>query len=99
MSDADLSTVSNWLLLPHVARWWTSTTTPSEVIELYRLRVKGQDRRTHMLMVFESEEDIGWCQWYLWVDARRIFTPGEPLGARDRPSRVSYAPQNFWIVD
>jgi len=68
MSDADLSTVSNWLLLAHVARWWTSTTTPSEVIELYRLRVKGQDRRTHMLMVSESEEDIGWCQWYLWVD-------------------------------
>lgn len=68
MSKDDLPSVTDWLLQVHVARWWTSTITPEEVIALYKLRVKGLDRRTNMLMCSEDGEDVGWCQWYLWED-------------------------------
>jgi len=68
MSKDDLPSVTDWLLQVHVARWWTSTITPEEVLALYKLRVKGLDRRTNMLMCSEDGEDVGWCQWYLWED-------------------------------
>lgn len=68
MSEDDFSSVADWLRQVHVARWWTSTTTPEEVLALYQLRVKGLDRRTNMLMGSVDGEDIGWCQWYLWKD-------------------------------
>jgi len=68
MTEDDLPNVADWLLQVHVARWWTSTTTPEEVISLYQLRVEGLDRRTKMLICSEDGEDVGWCQWYLWKD-------------------------------
>jgi aminoglycoside 6'-N-acetyltransferase len=67
MVDADLPQVGRWLLLPHVARWWTPETTPQEQLAKYRRRLDGPSR-TRMLTVLADGEPIGWCQWYRWAD-------------------------------
>jgi aminoglycoside 6'-N-acetyltransferase len=88
MSEDDLPSVADWLLQLHVARWWTSTITPEELLALYLLRVKGLDRRTNMPMCSAGGEDVGWCQWYLWEDYRE-----EPLAqdAREGDIGIDYA--------
>jgi len=88
MVEADLPTIAAWLLQPHVAQWWTTATTPDDVIEGYRLRTRGHDPRTHMLMAAEERVDVGWCQWYAWSDY-----PDESLalGAREGEIGLDYA--------
>jgi aminoglycoside 6'-N-acetyltransferase len=69
MTGEDLPAVAAWLVLPHVARWWTPDTTAGEEIAKYRRRVSPQERpATIMLMVTWDGAGIGWCQWYRWAD-------------------------------
>jgi aminoglycoside 6'-N-acetyltransferase len=67
MADADLPRIGEWLVQPHVARWWTPETTPEEQLATYRRRIDGPSP-THMLTVLHDDEPIGWCQWYRWAD-------------------------------
>jgi hypothetical protein len=45
MAEEDLSQIAAWLLLPHVARWWTKDTTADAEIARYRQRI-GPGRGT-----------------------------------------------------
>ena len=89
MTEDDLPAVAAWLVLPHVARWWTPDTTAEEEIAKYRRRVSPQERpATSMLMVTWDGDCIGWCQWYRWADY-----PAEAaaMDARDGEVGIDYA--------
>jgi aminoglycoside 6'-N-acetyltransferase len=65
MRESDLQMVARWLETPHVARWYVTGSVEAE-LEGIRQSVRG-DHPTHMLVVEEDGEPIGWCQWYqLW---------------------------------
>ena len=89
MTEADLPTVGAWLLLPHVARWWTPDTTAEAEIAQYRERIgQHSEPATHMLMVTLDGVPVGWCQWYRWAD---YPADAEAIGARDREIGIDYA--------
>ena len=89
MTEADLPAVEAWLLLPHVARWWTPDTTAEAEISKYRERVRQHAKpTTHMLMVTLDGTPVGWCQWYRWAD---YPADAEAIGARDGEIGIDYA--------
>jgi aminoglycoside 6'-N-acetyltransferase len=87
MAEEDLPRIAAWLLLPHVARWWTPDTTAEAELAKYRRRI-GPERDTIMLTVLRDGEPIGWCQWYRWATY-----PGEEaaMGAREGEAGIDYA--------
>jgi len=89
MTEDDLPAVAAWLVLPHVARWWTPDTTAEEEIAKYRRRVSPQERpATSMLMVTWDGDCIGWCQWYRWADFPAEVTA---IDARNGEIGIDYA--------
>lgn len=64
MELGDLSMVERWLAAPHVARWFLDGSSLEEELADIRQSVNGDDG-THMLVVLDDGEPIGWCQWYL----------------------------------
>jgi aminoglycoside 6'-N-acetyltransferase len=89
MTEADLPAVAAWLLLPHVARWWTPGTTAGAEIAEYRERVRQDSKpATHMLMITLDGTPAGWCQWYRWAD---YPADAEAIGARDGEIGIDYA--------
>ena len=89
MTEADLPAVRAWLLLPHVARWWTPDTTAEAEVAKYRERVRKDTKSaTHMLMITLDGTPVGWCQWYRWAD---YSAEAEAIGARDGEIGIDYA--------
>jgi aminoglycoside 6'-N-acetyltransferase len=64
MQLGDLALVERWLSEPHVARWFLAGSSLDAELEDIRLSVTGR-QATHMLVVLDDGEPVGWCQWYL----------------------------------
>jgi aminoglycoside 6'-N-acetyltransferase len=64
MRLSDLALVERWLSEPHVARWFLAGSSLDAELEDIRLSVTGR-QATHMLVVLDDGEPVGWCQWYL----------------------------------
>jgi aminoglycoside 6'-N-acetyltransferase len=70
MSIDDVRLVEEWLLEPHVARWWLAgTTAQAELDEVRESVADAANQPTRMLTVLECAEGaaplpVGWCQWY-----------------------------------
>jgi aminoglycoside 6'-N-acetyltransferase len=64
MRLSDLALVERWLSEPHVARWYLVGSSLDAELEDIRLSVTGR-QATHMLVVLDDGEPVGWCQWYL----------------------------------
>jgi aminoglycoside 6'-N-acetyltransferase len=88
MHDRDLGLVGDWLLEPHVARWWLAGTTREAELETYRTRVTGEPSATRMLMVLVGGRPVGWCQWYRWGD---YPAEARATGARADEAGIDYA--------
>jgi aminoglycoside 6'-N-acetyltransferase len=67
MEADDLALVADWLAAPHVARWWLAGSSVERELEDLRQSVRG-DRPNQVLVVLESDQPIGWCQWYRCED-------------------------------
>lgn len=79
--------IESWLALPHVARWWLTSSTVDAEVEKYRRRV-GTPNPTTMLSVFENGAHVGWCQWYRWSD---YPDDGRAVGAAKEEVGLDYA--------
>ncbi|MEP7179958.1 MAG: GNAT family N-acetyltransferase [Pseudonocardiales bacterium] len=66
MTAADLPLLGEWLLEPHVARWWSED--PVEQLAEFADAIAGRDT-THVLVVEEDGRPVGWAQWYRWADS------------------------------
>ena len=66
MGAEDLERVESWLGEPHVFEWYVTGSIEAEIEDIRR-SVAGE-QRTHMLVVEEDANPIGWCQWYLLRD-------------------------------
>lgn len=64
MQPDDLELVRNWLVEPHVARWYLTGSTVEEEVDDLRRCIAGEEP-THILLVLQRGRPIGWCQWYL----------------------------------
>ena len=64
MELGDLALVERWLAEPHVARWFLDGSSLETELSDIRESVLG-DQGTHMLVVLDDDQPIGWCQWYL----------------------------------
>jgi RimJ/RimL family protein N-acetyltransferase len=63
MEDDDLALVERWLSEPHVARWYLAgSSLATELQDIRESITEGSG--THMLVVLNDDEPIGWCQWY-----------------------------------
>lgn len=63
MQSSDLALVERWMGEPHVARWYLAGS--SLETELADVEANlGGDQGTHLLLVLEEGEPLGWCQWY-----------------------------------
>jgi aminoglycoside 6'-N-acetyltransferase len=66
MTSADLLLLGDWLLEPHVARWWSDD--PAEQLAEFADAVAGRDP-THVLVVEDDGRPVGWAQWYRWTES------------------------------
>ena len=94
MTPGDLELVGQWLVEPHVARWYLSESTLEDELRDLRRCVSGEEP-THVLVVIEDGRAVGWCQWYRWRDylghATRVGAEPDDVGidyAIGDPSRV-----------
>lgn len=70
MTLADLDLVRQWLVEPHVARWYLSGSTVEEELQDLRRCISGEEP-THALIVVDAGRAVGWCQWYRCQDYPR----------------------------
>lgn len=63
MREADLQLVEGWLLERHVARWYLQGTTLEQELADCRESLRGE-QPTHLYVVEDDGQPIGWCQWY-----------------------------------
>ena len=87
MEFGDLSLVERWLAETHVARWFLDgSSLEAELADIHQ-SVSG-DQGTHMLVVLDGGEPIGWCQWYLCAVAPEWAAE---IGAEPGDVGVDYA--------
>jgi aminoglycoside 6'-N-acetyltransferase len=65
MTAADLPMIGQWLLEPHVARWWSDDA--ADQLAEFEAAIAGRDP-THVLVVQDDGRSVGWAQWYRWAD-------------------------------
>lgn len=63
MQFGDLALVERWLGEAHVARWYLVGSSLEAELADIRASVNG-DQETHMLVVLDEGDPVGWCQWY-----------------------------------
>jgi len=56
-----------WLLEPHVSAWWHETPDLAGIEAKYGPRIDGIEP-THMLVIENHHQPVGWIQWYRWAD-------------------------------
>jgi aminoglycoside 6'-N-acetyltransferase len=66
MTAADLPMVGQWLLEPHVARWWCDD--PGQQLAEFEDAIAGLDP-AHVVLVEDDGRPVGWAQWYRWADS------------------------------
>ena len=59
--------MAEWLVQPHVARWYLAGSTATREYDDLQRSVQGE-QPVHVLMVTEEETPVGWCQWYRGAD-------------------------------
>jgi RimJ/RimL family protein N-acetyltransferase len=67
LTVADLPLIRQWLLEPHVRRWWADPprdTYPDDELDKYRARVRGVDDLTEIFFIRQSGRPIGFIQSY-----------------------------------
>jgi aminoglycoside 6'-N-acetyltransferase len=68
LTEADLPRIRQWLLEPHVTRWWADPpreTYPEDELEKYRRRVRGDDDDpTRIFFIRYRGRPIGFIQCY-----------------------------------
>ncbi|MGI8879834.1 MAG: GNAT family N-acetyltransferase [Jatrophihabitans sp.] len=87
MTESDLPQIADWLIEPHVARWWLADQSAEEEMAPYPARLGG-DEPTRMLLILEDDQPVGWCQWYRWAD---YPTQAAGIGAAPGQVGVDYA--------
>jgi aminoglycoside 6'-N-acetyltransferase len=79
----DLHQVSEWLLEPHVARWYLAGSSVEQEIEDLRKSIVGE-QAVRVWILKDDGRPIGWCQWYRCHDdpdwAKDIGANAEDLG-------------------
>lgn len=63
MEPGDLAHVERWMGEPHVARWYLAGSSLETELADVEANLSG-DQGTHLLLVLEEGEPLGWCQWY-----------------------------------
>lgn len=63
MELADLALVERWLGEAHVARWYLAGSSLEAELADVRASIAGH-HGTHVLVVLDEGEPVGWCQWY-----------------------------------
>ena len=67
LTEADLPLIRQWLLEPHVRRWWdeaASETYPDDELDKYRGRIRGDDDTTDIFFIRDRGRPIGFIQCY-----------------------------------
>lgn len=67
LERSDFPVLQRWLASPHVAAWWKESLDLAGMEAKYGPRVDGTEP-THVFIVEQDGERIGWIQWYLWAD-------------------------------
>jgi RimJ/RimL family protein N-acetyltransferase len=72
---------------PHVATWYLSgSTIEQEIADLEKCVT--DEEPTHALIVVEDGHDIGWCQWYRYMDYPE---DAQAIGAEPNDIGLDYA--------
>src|SRR5438309_10583924 len=68
LTEADLPRIRQWLLEPHVSRWWADPpreTYPDDELDKYRRRIRGDDDDpTRIFFIRQRGRPIGFIQSY-----------------------------------
>jgi RimJ/RimL family protein N-acetyltransferase len=67
LTESDLPLIRQWLLEPHVRRWWADPprdTYPDDELEKYRARITGADLDTEIFFIHRRGRPIGFIQCY-----------------------------------
>ena len=67
LTEGDLPLVRQWLLEPHVRRWWADPpreTYPDDELDKYRQRVRGEGDPTDIFFIRHRGRPIGFIQSY-----------------------------------
>lgn len=64
---SDFPLLQAWLSAPHVAAWWGEALSLEAVDAKYGPRVDGIEP-THVFVIEDDGQPVGWIQWYLWSD-------------------------------
>lgn len=67
LERSDFPLLQEWLARPHIAAWWNESLDLAGMEAKYGPRVDGIEP-THVFMVEQDGEPVGWIQWYLWAD-------------------------------
>ncbi len=87
LRSPDLELVRTWLDEPHMVRWYLSGSTAGLELEELRRCLDGTEP-THLLMVVDGGQPIGWCQWYRCAD---YPDHAEAIGAEPGDIGIDYA--------
>ncbi len=63
MEPGDLALVEGWMGEAHVARWYLAGSSLEAELADVRASLSG-DQGTHLLVVLDEGDPVGWCQWY-----------------------------------
>jgi aminoglycoside 6'-N-acetyltransferase len=72
LTEADLPLIRQWVLEPHVGRWWADPprdTYPDDELDTYRARLRGENDGTELFFIRHRRRPIGFIQCYRIDDA------------------------------